>query len=80
MSYGDVTVTGTVAKPRTQLKRRLRRVGLTQDVIAAEVVRRQVRPVCTRTYVNHFLNGRRDPVWLRMFIDALLVERETRAS
>ncbi|HYE91106.1 MAG TPA: hypothetical protein VEA38_08810 [Terriglobales bacterium] len=49
-------------------------------MIAAEVVRRQVRPVCTRTYVNHFLNGRRDPVWLRMFIDALLVERETRAS
>ena len=66
----------TVPKPRTQLKRRLRRAGLTQDVVAAEVVRRKIRPVCTRTYVNHFVNGRRDPTWLRLFIEALLVERE----
>ena len=72
--------TQTIAKPKTQLKRRLQRAGLTQEVIAAEVVRRRVRPVCTRTYVNHYVNGRRNPAWLRLFIDALLVEREQRAS
>ena len=73
-------MTHTLAKPRVKLKRRLRRVGITQDVIAAEVVRRKVRPICTRTYVNHVLNGRRDPTWLRMFIEALLVERESRTA
>ena len=56
-------------KPKTQLKRRLRKLGITQDVIAA-------RAGVTRTYVNHFLNGRRSPEKLRVVVVGLIAEAE----
>lgn len=52
-----------------RLKRALKRRGITQDQIALEA---QV----TRTYVNHYLNGRRSPLRIRQAIERLLVGRE----
>ena len=61
-------MTGTLAKDRAQLKRRLRALNITQDEIAA-------RAGCTRTYVNHYLNGRRSPNRLRVIIAGLIAEQ-----
>ena len=57
-------MTATIAR----LKRQLKRAGITQDDIAAAAG-------CTRTYVNHFLNGRRRPKRLRAVAERLLAEK-----
>lgn len=68
-AYGDVTVTTTLAR----LKRTLKRRGITQDRIAAEAG-------VGRTYVNHYLNGRRAPLKIKQAIERLLVGDEQKAS
>ena len=66
-----VTMTAqSVPRSPRQLKARLRRLGITQAVIAT-------RAGVTTTYVNHFLNGRRPRATrLRDAVAALLAERE----
>lgn len=64
-----VTVTGKLARLRRQLKRQ----GITQDAIAAEAG-------VTRTYVVHFMAGRRKAPRVQAAIDRLLVAREPKAS
>jgi predicted transcriptional regulator len=60
-TYRDVTVTRTLARTKRELKRR----GITQDVIAAAAR-------CTRTYVNHYLNGRRSAPKVEAAIERLI--------
>ena len=60
-TYRDVTVTRTLARTKRELKRR----GITQDVIAAAAR-------CTRTYVNHYLNGRRGAPKVEAAIERLI--------
>jgi len=66
--YRDVTVTKTLARTKRELKRR----GITQDVIAAAAR-------CTRTYVNHYLNGRRGAPKVEAAIERL-IERKSDAA
>lgn len=58
-------MTSTLAR----LKRELKRRGITQDRIALEAR-------CGRTYVNHYLNGRRSPLRIKQAIERLLVGSE----
>jgi hypothetical protein len=60
-AYRDVTVTRTLGQTKRELKRR----GITQDVIAAAAL-------CTRTYVNHYLNGRRNAPKVEAAIERLI--------
>ena len=54
-------MTQTLARTKKELKRR----GITQDVIAAAAR-------CTRTYVNHYLNGRRNAPKVEAAIERLI--------
>lgn len=53
----------------TQLKRRLKRHGITQDRVATEAK-------VTRTMVNHVLNGRAKSRFVTAAINRLLADRE----
>lgn len=60
-----------MARPKIQLKRRLRRLHITQDAIAA-------RAGVTRTYVNHYLSGRRAAPRVERAIVGLIAEATAR--
>jgi transcriptional regulator with XRE-family HTH domain len=61
-------VTSPLANRRQlKLKRRLRALGITQEAIAK-------RAGVTRTYINHFLNGRRSPERLYAVVAGLMAE------
>ena len=62
-------MTRTLARTKRELKRR----GITQDVIAAAAR-------CTRTYVNHYLNGRRAAPKVEAAIERLIESREHAAA
>lgn len=56
-----------------RLKRDLKRRGITQDRIALEAG-------VTRTYVNHYLNGRRAPLRIKQAIERLMVGCEQQTA
>lgn len=56
-----------------RLKRELKRRGITQDRIASEAG-------VGRTYVNHYLNGRRSPLKIKQAIERLLVGAEAKSA
>lgn len=62
-------MTQTLARTKRELKKR----GITQDVIAAAAR-------CTRTYVNHYLNGRRAAPKVEAAIERLIENKGNAAA
>lgn len=57
----------------TRLKRQLKKMGITQDHIAT-------RAAVSRTYVNHWWNGRRQGERIEIAARVLLAEAERRCD